>query len=302
MKVLIAGATGLVGTVLKKYLKTKNIDVHCLTRNQSIAKSDSKSFYWNPKKNIIDESCFRNVHAVVNLAGTRVSRSWTKKGKQILIDSRIQSTQLLRKSIENLKTHQIAHYVTASAIGIYSSKSNQLQTEENFKMATSFLSSLVQDWEREACKFESNKIKTTITRFGHVFSNQGGFYPILDTFLFNRLGFILGNGNQIYSWIHIDDVVRIIYQILKERWLGTYNLVSPECISQKELTRIISKYKAPKTMLLTVPSKLIKIVLGERSQLVLNGQSVSAQKLLNKGYVFRFPTTESCVENLKVTK
>ncbi len=302
MKVLIAGATGLVGSALKELLINNNIQVAYLTRSKRVSTRDANAYYWNPRTKTIDDSCFINVNAIVNLAGTRVSRPWTKKGKQILVDSRIESTRLLKNSIQKYKTHQIKQYVAASAIGIYSSDSNSCQSEENFKKAKSFLSTLVQNWEKESLKLEQNNIKTTLVRLGHVFSNKGGFYPILNTFLFGKIGLILGRGNQIYSWIHIDDTVQIIHNILKNQWVGIYNLVAPEHISQRELTKILAKHKKHKTKLISIPSRLIMLFLGERSQLILNGQSVSAQKLLDKGYVFKFPTTYSCVENLKVTK
>lgn len=302
MPILIAGATGLIGSALKEYLKSKHIDVHYLTRNQSLTTSDSDAYYWNPKSAIIDESCFKKVSVIVNLAGTRVSRPWTGRGKQALIDSRIESTRLLKNSVEKLKRHQIKHFVTASAIGVYSSDMTINQTEVNFKKAKTFLSTLIQNWERESLKFERNNINTTIVRFGHVFSNKGGFYPILNTFFLDRIGLVLGQGNQIYSWIHIDDTIQIIHQVMKNRWYGVYNLVAPECVSQKRLVKIMAKHKKHRTKLISIPSGLIELILGERSQLILNGQSVSAQKLMEKGYEFKFPTAESCVENLKVTK
>ncbi len=302
MKVLIAGATGLVGSALKEFLISNSIQVVYLTRSKQLTAKDSNAYYWNPGTNTIDDSCFKSVHAIINLSGTRVSRPWTKRGKQILVDSRIESARLLKNSIQKYKNHKIKQYVSASAIGIYSSESNICQTEENFKKAKSFLSTLVQNWEKESLKFEQNNIKTTLLRFGHIFSNKGGFYPILNMFLFGRIGLILGRGRQIYSWIHIDDAVQIIYEILRNQWLGVYNLVAPDYISQKELTKNMASFKKHRTKLISVPSRLIMLFLGERGQLILNGQSVSAQKLLDKGYVFKFPTIHSCIKDLKVTK
>ncbi|MCY4562026.1 MAG: TIGR01777 family oxidoreductase [Flavobacteriaceae bacterium] len=298
MKVLITGATGLIGSALKSHFKRQNIEVNYLTRNQRLIQSDPHAFGWDPNNGIIDGACFKEVQVIVNLAGARVSRPWTKKGKKILIDSRIKSIALLKNTIDKTNNHQIRHVLCASAIGIYKSDREQAQSEFSEPESNTFLSKLVQNWEQKSLGFEQLGIKTTILRFGHIFSNKGGIYPILNYFVFNRFNFLPGPGMQIYSWIHIEDTVRIIDHLIKKKSQGIYNLVAPEFISHKELIQTISKYKKHKTIVINIPSFLIKVLLGERSQLVLKGQRVSSKKIIDNGYLFKYPLIDSCVKIL----
>jgi uncharacterized protein (TIGR01777 family) len=210
MKILITGATGLIGKKLTSDLLSKGYSVNYLTTRNSQIKSSDKinGYYWNPEKEIIDLECFKNVDTIINLAGSNIAKRWSRSNKLKILKSRTQSLNLLKDSIlkNNLNIKKI---ISASAIGIYPSSFDRAYTENDNLISSSFLGKVVSEWELAVNSFNDLKIEIAIVRIGLVLSKDGG---ILSKSLFPikfGVGSFFGSGMQWQSWIHIQDISNI---------------------------------------------------------------------------------------------
>jgi len=292
MKLLITGATGLVGSILVKKAVEAGHQIHFLSTriNKTADQSLGKGFYWNPQTGEIDMACFNGVETIIHLAGASISQRWTSKNKKEIMDSRVLGTRLLVNSIASLKgDHQVKQVIGASAIGIYPSSETSLYNESYLPKADSFLEQVVLAWENEQEGFISDKISLCKLRIGLVLTAKGGVLAPMKIPTSLGLGAAFGHGKQIQSWIHIDDLVQIILNAVDQRWSGVYNAVSPNPVTQKEFSKSLAKAMNRPFFLPPVPKFLIRLVAGEMSTLVFNSQNVSASKLTDKGYQFIYP-------------
>ena len=287
-KILITGATGLIGTALLRYFITKGQKINILSRTpKSALVQGVDAFFWEPSENKIDTRCFEDVSVIIHLAGASINRKWTKSGKKLIFDSRINSSKLLLKEINKLPNHGIRRIICASGIGIYPSNATKLYSEDETSKSESYLHKLVYEWEKVNKRFESLGIDVTLFRIGLVLSQTGGIFPILSRLILNRFGLIFGTGRNVISWIYLDDLVKLILWSGIEKWTGAYNAVAPNPLSQKEMIMAVLQAKPQKTNWLKVPAWLIKLGIGERSELILSSQNVSAQKVLSRGFRFQ---------------
>lgn len=299
MRVLVTGATGLVGQELVKQLHAENIDVNYLTTSRDKIKSEAnyQGFYWNPRKNEIDQNCFDGVSAIINLAGASVGKPWTDVHKQALIDSRLNTIDLLKSSLQN-KDHHIDHFISASAIGIYESDYRILHDEDSTALADDFLGELVKKWEAKAEEMSELGMEISLVRTGLVLSEKGGALEQMLKPIQNYVGAVLGSGKQWQSWVHIEDIAGIYVHLLKSKLEGVFNAVSPNPSTNKELTFEISKIIDKPIILPPVPEFAIKLLLGERSTLVLSSHMVSAKKIQTAGYHFKFVQIKAALEDV----
>ena len=212
MKLLITGATGLIGRNLTQEFIDQGFEVNYLTTKQSKteASNQAKGFYWNPKQNQIDLNCFSGVDSIVHLAGATVSKRWTKAYKAKILSSRVLSTQLLFKGLQDLGgKHQVKHLVSASAIGIYPSDFELEFNEEAEVNPKSFMEKVVFDWEHEVDAFRDEGLRLAKLRIGLVLSKQGGVLGTLKIPTYFGLGAAFDSGKQGQSWIHMEDVLGI---------------------------------------------------------------------------------------------
>ena len=228
MKVLITGATGLIGSRIVKDCLEKEIKVSFLTTRKD--KLDSlagcEGFYWNPQKNIIDTNCFNEIDSIINLSGASIFRIWTRKNKELILNSRVQSLNFLREQlIENgIKIQSI---VSASGIGAYPSSYEKEFYESESDRSNYFLSDVIKEWEKATTSFEEIAEKVSIVRIGLVLSSSGGVLKQTMQPMSFGLGVYFGSGSQWQSWIHINDISQIFIHILKNRLSGVYNGVAP---------------------------------------------------------------------------
>src|SRR6478672_2251332 len=208
MKILITGATGLIGQELIQTVLDSGHAVNYLTTsvNKKIAKPNCYGYFWNPDSATIDESCLINVDAIIHLAGASIAKRWTKSYKQEILDSRTLSAQLLFNTLKN-NPHQVKYFISASAIGIYPESEIISYDETTKETDAGFLADVVKKWEDSADVFKQLHIKVTKIRTGVVLSAKGGALPEIAKPIKWGLGANIGNGRQIQSWIHITDLV-----------------------------------------------------------------------------------------------
>lgn len=299
MNVLVTGATGVIGSHLLKDCISRGHQVHYLSTNKDKldSKPNCKGFYWNPETGELDSRAFNEVSCIIHLAGATISKRWTKAYKQVILDSRVITANLLYTYLEN-NEHNVTHFISASGVGVYPPSLTRLYSEEDSEVDDSFLGEVVQAWERAANQFKQLGIKVTKVRTGLVLAKEGGALPAIAAPVRKGVGAPLGSGNQWQSWIHIDDMIKVYMSILENGWEGKYNAVAPNPVTNKRLTRLIAKTLGKPLWLPNVPSFFLKLLLGEMSMLVLQGQLVSSKKLEEAGFSFQFFNLQSALDDL----
>ncbi|OAB75788.1 TIGR01777 family oxidoreductase [Cochleicola gelatinilyticus] len=299
MKVLITGATGLIGKTLVGLCHEEKIDVHYLTTSKDKIKNDSnyKGFYWNPTNGEIDEKAFDGVEAIINLVGASISKRWTKAYKKVILESRTQTANLIFNTLKN-RDHTVKQFISASGISIYPNSKTRLYSEEDTDVDNTFLAEVVIAWEAAADQFKNLGIDVSKVRTGVVLSKNEGALPKLKQPVEAGFGAPLGSGKQWLSWIHLQDIACIYLQILMNEWEGTYNAVAPNPVTNKKMTKKIAYYLDKTLWLPDVPGFILKLILGEMAVLVLEGQLVTSKKLEKQGYTFQYYNIENALEDL----
>ncbi|WP_339702121.1 TIGR01777 family oxidoreductase [uncultured Marixanthomonas sp.] len=299
MKVLITGATGLIGTQLTKECHKAGISVNYLTTSKEKLedKPNYKGFYWNPYEGEIDKNAFTDVTTIINLVGATISKRWTKSYKKTIIESRTKTANLIFETLKNNKT-TVEHFISASGVSIYPNSESRLYTEKDTAVDTTFLAEVVQAWEAAADQFEKLDMRVTKVRTGVVLAEEEGAFPKLVKPIEKGFGAPLGSGKQWMSWIHIDDIVCVYMHILKNGLQGIYNATAPNPVTNEKMTRKIAAYLKKDLWLPNVPGFVLRLVLGEMSILVLKGQLVSSKKLEESGYKFKYVNVVPAIKNL----
>lgn len=296
-KVLISGGSGNVGTRLTTLLQEKGYKVAILSTRKSYKHPTAEVFYWNIKDKFIEEGAFESTNYVIHLAGAGVADArWTEARKKEIYDSRIDTTKLFYKYL-NEKKYPLKAFISTSAIGIYQKNTNEVLFETT-PPANNFLAKVCIDWEAEAQKISKLDIRVAIIRTGIVLDKNGG---ALKEMLKTAPAFLstLGDGSQIYSWIHVEDLCQMyLHLIEKNSAVGAYNGVAPKAVSQKAMMQSIKKSKYSLAPILPAPAFVLKIALGEMSEVVLGSQNCSAEKILATGFQFQFPDIDSAVGDL----
>jgi len=299
MRILIAGATGLIGKELVAQLLEKDRVVHYLTTRKSELKSTDnyKGFYWNPKRGIIDTKAFEDVGVIINLAGANVSRRWTRSHKRSIIRSRTEPAQLLFESLKKGK-YPIRHYISASGISVYPSSFDHLYHEHYEGCSASFLGQVVKTWEETADMFTELGIKVAKIRTGIVLDETDGALPTIMKPIKMGVGALLGTGEQWQSWIHIQDIAGIYMHVMNHGLEGIYNAVSPNPVTNKKMTIIIANLLDKSLWVPPIPAFILRIILGEMADIALESQLVSAEKIQENGYQFKYVNLENALDNL----
>ena len=297
MKVLVSGSSGLVGKDLCAFLVQQGHDVHKLVRDKN--KVDSKSIYWNPDAAELDPALLEGFDAVVNLAGENIAaKRWTKEQKQIIRDSRIKSTRLLSTTLAKLN-HKPKVFVSASAIGFYGDRPNEMLHEGAMPNKGDYLSDLCQDWEDSANEARGAGIRVVHPRLGVILSPKGGAMSKLLTPFQMGAGGIIGNGKQVMSWIALDDVVYALnYVLMNDKISGPVNFTSPNSATNAEFTKALGKVLSRPTIF-PVPSFAAKLVFGEMADaLLLSSTKAKPEVLLESGFKFSYPNLSEALKHL----
>ena len=299
MKLLITGATGLVGNALVDFFLEKKHQINYLTTSKQKLNSieGCQGFYWNPKKCFIDNKALLEVDIIINLAGASVSNRWTQNYKTVILDSRVDSLNTLYNAIQP-SIHQVKHIVSASAIGVYPNSLNKKYSEDNKETGKDFLANVVTEWENSASKFDALGVKVSLIRIGLVLSANGGVLAKLITPVKYNLGSVLGTGNQMQSWIHINDLVRVFDFVIDNEIFGVVNGVAPNPIKQKIFIKILSEVLGSKVILPATPKWLLKVILGEMHDLLFNSQDVISKRLIDKKFQFNYAHLKSALTHI----
>lgn len=299
MKVLITGATGLIGKELVAQMHQSNIDVNYLTTSKSKLKSEKgyQGFYWDPKTKTIDNRCFEGVEVIVNLVGATVAKRWTSSYKKEILESRVASAALIYDSLQNIK-HSVRQIVSSSAIGIYPDSFRNYSMEDSPERDKGFLGTVVTQWEDAALEFKKLDIDVCILRTGLVLSIDGGAFPKMLKPVEYGFGAFLGNGKQWQSWIHIQDISKMFLYAVQEELTGVFNAVAPNPVSNKRLIYTISKKLKTRIRMPSIPKFMMKLLLGEMHIILYSSQRVCSSRIATTGFEFEFDNISSAVENL----
>ncbi|MCL4433101.1 MAG: TIGR01777 family oxidoreductase [Epsilonproteobacteria bacterium] len=282
MKIIVCGMSGFVGNALHDFLSAQHHEVISLSiRSNSSVESIVA----------VLDGC----DVIINLAGANILGRWSTTYKKLLRSSRLETTASL--------THALTHcvnpphtLVNASAVGVYDSYHQHDEYSRHF--GDDFLSTLVQDWEVAALKASALGTRVCIMRFGVVYGNGGGaMAKMLPAF---KLGFggRMGDGFQMISWIHLEDLVRACLFLIENKELeGIFNLTTPEPICNLEQTKKMGKYLHRPTFM-SMPSWVVKFLFGEGSCVMLDSKEVYPKRLQEAGFAFRYPTFDSAMEQI----
>ena len=292
--ILISGGTGLIGRRLSYLLKAKGYKIHLLSRECN-PKNLFPTFLWNINQYTIDDSAFDGVSHIIHLTGAGVAdKRWTNKRKNEILDSRVASTNLLYDTVKRLEV-PLKSFVAASATGYYGSTTTNKIFKETNKPGNNFLSKVCELWEKAINQFEHLKIRTVILRTGIVLSNEGGALKKMTTPVITSIG----NGKQFMPWIHIDDLCELYIKGIEDnKFQGVYNAVSTEHITNFSFSKVLSKIVKKPFIPFMAPKVLLKIALGEMSSIILNGNRVSAEKIKQAGFKFKFENLNKALKNL----
>jgi len=299
MKILVTGASGLVGKSLVDFLSSGGHEVFKLVRHEA---KDSSEIQWTPASldqlGYVDLAKLEGFDAVVHLAGENIAaRRWTAKQKQKIYDSRIYATKFLARSLAKLEKPPRV-FISASAIGIYGDKASE-SLDESSIAADDFLAKTCKDWE-EACKPALDKgIRVVNARFGIILHPRGGaLAKMLPLFQLGGGG-ILGSGKQYMSWVALDDVIAALHHCLMNETLsGAVNVVAPEAVTNIEFTKVLARVLR-RPAIFPAPALALKLVLGEMAEaLLLPSTRVKPDRLLSSGFKFSYEELETAFKHM----
>lgn len=295
--ILITGASGFIGTKLIRNLLEKGHKVSILSRNPQKIKG-VKVFQWNIDKQTIDNRALDGIDTIIHLAGAGIAdERWTKARKQLIMDSRVISTRLLYKAIEETNA-PIKTIISASAVGFYGDREDEILTEESAK-GIGFLADTCQQWENAVDKAKKFNVRLVKFRIGLVLSKYGGALAKLETPVSLFLGAPLGSGKQWMPWIHVTDLLALFENAIEQsKYEGTYNACSPIPVTNLEFTKILAKTLFRPVWPINVPEFVLKTVLGEMSQVILTSNRTSSQKLIKTGFKFRYAGLDEALKEI----
>ena len=296
--VLITGGTGLVGKPLCSALTSLGYSVHLLSR-KPVNNPKYATYFWDPESKQLDQEVIDEADYIIHLAGENIgAKRWTATRKQQVLDSRVQSGELLFQKIQASKG-QLKAFISASAIGYYGAVTSENIFSEQDSAGDDFLGSTCHAWEQVSRAISSEGIRTVTLRMGVVLAANGGALPKMIFPVKYGFGSALGSGDQYMSWIHMQDIIAIIIKALQERAMsGIYNAVSPQGISNRVFMKTLAAVLRKPFIMPAVPSFVIRSLIGEMSDMILKGSRVSGQKLIHSGYTFLFPEIEGALKNI----
>jgi uncharacterized protein (TIGR01777 family) len=295
MKILVTGASGLIGTALVSSLTSSGHEVTRLVRRQP--NPGEQAAHWDPIAGSIDARALEGLDAVVHLAGENIAERWTAAKKARIRDSRVKGTQLLCETLTRLSSPPKV-LVSASAIGYYGDRGEETLTDDS-PPGRAFLSEVCRAWEAATEPARQHGLRVVQLRLGVVLSAAGGaLAKMLPPFRLG-LGGVLGSGQQYMSWIALDDVVSAIqHALVTDALQGPTNAVAPQAVTNQEFTKTLGKVLGRPTAI-PLPAFAARLMFGEMAdELLLASTRVQPTKLLASGYQFRYPELEAALQHV----
>ncbi|HEV2206621.1 MAG TPA: TIGR01777 family oxidoreductase [Candidatus Acidoferrales bacterium] len=296
MRILISGASGLVGTATAGALRADGHEVARFARQKGA--SSPGDVRWDPASAFIDAQTMEGADAIVHLAGAGIADArWSEARKKVLRDSRMNSTRTLVDAIAQLQQKPRV-LIAASGVGYYGDRGDETLTESSSN-GDGFIAALARDWEAESLRAESLGLRVVMLRFGMVLSAQGGALPRIVTPFKLGVGGRLGSGKQWISWIALEDATGVIRSVLvDEKLSGPINVVTPNPVRNAEFTTALARV-LHRPAIFPVPGFALRLALGEMAdELLLVSQRVNPRKLVTQGYAFRFPDLDAAFHSL----
>lgn len=281
MKAAITGVTGFIGGHLRQRLTNMGYEILPLTRKE-LALSDKELAK-------LLEGC----NLIVNLAGAPIAARHTKRYKKILYSSRIDTTNKLVMAMSYMQEIP-RHFISASAVGVY--VETGIQTESEHTYGSDYVAKLCRDWERAACEADAFT-SVAIVRFGIVLGTDGGALPKMMLPFKYGIGGKIGNGRQMFSWIHLEDVMDAIAYIVQNNKRGVYNMVAPGAVTNREFTHVLATIMK-KPAFFTVPVFMLRLLYGSGANTIAGGQNVFPEHLLDDGFKFKYSQIKPALEHL----
>jgi uncharacterized protein (TIGR01777 family) len=295
--VLITGGTGLIGEILTDTLLAEGYQVSHLSRKTG-NNPKVKTYLWNIAKNEIDEHCIDGVDIVLHLAGAGIAdKRWTDKRKKEIVESRTKSIALIYRAIKS-KPNKVNTVISASATGYYSNRGDELLTEES-PPNTDFMAECCIEWEKAVDEGEALSLRVLKFRTGVVLQKKGGALPQMALPVKLGVGTPFGTGKQWIPWIHWQDVMNMyLFGIENTNLKGAYNMVAPLPVTNKQFTRALATQLHRPLWPINVPSFIFKLLLGEMSIVILGSTKVSAAKIENTGFIFKYPDLAGALQEI----
>ncbi|PLR66610.1 TIGR01777 family oxidoreductase [Bacillus sp. UMB0893] len=296
MKIAIAGGTGFVGKKLTEFLLNKGNEVIILSRKKKESSAPHLRYVEWMSDGTAPEKELNGIDAFINLAGKSINDRWTEEAKKLIVESRVKTTREIYRIINSISIKPEV-LINASAVGIYGTSKEETFTEEASPSASDFLAETVKRWEQEASKISELGVRTVFTRFGIILGEAGALPTIVLPYKIFAGGTV-GSGTQWMSWIHINDVVKLIHFLISQKSIeGPVNATSPNPVQMKDFGKTVASV-LHRPHWIPAPSFALKIVLGEMSILVLEGQRAVPKVALENHFEFSHPVLEEALADI----
>lgn len=300
--ILITGGSGMVGKKLSRLLIDKGYKVIWLSRERYV-KAEIPRYKWDYRRNEIDEDAIEQADVIIHLAGSNLGEgSWTKSKKQKIVESRVKSAQLLFDTVKAMNK-KLDAFISASAIGYYGLQTTEkIYTEEYASTQNDFLSRTCRKWEAAAFRFsEELDTRTVVLRTGFVVSKNSEGYKKMALPVRFGLGAPIGNGKQYLSWIHIEDLCQMYLKAIEDADMqGSYNAVAQQFMTNADFMRTLAKVMKRPFFLPNVPPFVLRLILGEAAEMILEGSRISSQKISDAGFDFQYDTSEKAIRAVEI--
>lgn len=296
--VLIGGGTGMIGIRLSELLAAKGHQVSHLSRTRNM-EAKYPAYQWNIEEKTIDEEAVKQADYIINLAGAGIAdKLWSEKRKKVIIDSRVYSTLILKKAIEQHRP-DLKAFLSASAIGFYGDQGDKILTEQSEVGEEEFLVRSVLEWEDAVEEIAKTGVRTAWIRIGLVLSTKGGALPKILLSTNVNVGGYFGNGQQWYAWVHIDDLCQMFIHLIESDQLsGVFNGTAPNPERNKAFTKKVGDALNKNLLLIPAPAFGLKLAMGEMSTTVLNSTRVIPKRMKESGFEFAHPELTGAMRDL----
>lgn len=295
-RIIITGYSGSLARKTTELLKD-NYEIIGLTSNKKSV-NNKNIYYWDTSTDEIDERALENCKHIIHLSGYPILKRWTKRNKRLMHESRIGAANLLFNKCKELNISPTT-FISASAIGIYGLNARGVKSE-NDKVGTDWIARMASDWEESAQQFKQIGSRILKMRISLLMNQETAFlkYNLLSMKL--GIGVVIGSKKKKISWIHVDDAANFIKEaITNENYKGAYNLATTKPISQEMFIKKIKERLFPYALIIRIPSFIIRLFLGKRSQIINTDVSINVDKLKKEGFIWKFYNFNEVLEKVR---